>query len=314
MSSTRRPRTLTAALVTAAALGAVVACGSPGVAAPDRVPVASSSSAPAPVDPTGTTAMGTQRTITRDGHDVAFYVTAGSGAVIVLDAGGGEDASYWNALVPVLAQQTGATVVTYDRTGSGRSSDVPGAFSAAAAADDLAAGLQGLGLVREPVVLVSHSLAGEVATYLVDDHPGLVQGAVLVDANVPQFFTPQETARLVAATDEQAAQVRAAPQTRQTRQALAVADGFGPAHTAYHALTWPSDLPVAVIVSERTPMPAGSPDAEAWRAAQQHFADAAPDRTLVTARDSSHDVALDRPDVVEQQIGDVLAQVRSQVR
>ena len=79
------------------------------------------------------------------GATVAQAMVEGYNAV--LDAGGGNDASYWNALVPVLAQQTGATVVTYDRTGSGRSSDVPGAFSAAAnlGVDDLDGVLADLG-------------------------------------------------------------------------------------------------------------------------------------------------------------------------
>lgn len=293
-------------VVAVAALSGMAACGAHDAATAGGV-AASSTSAPTPTAPT---AVGAEHIVSRDGHDVAFYVTPGTGATIVLDAGGGNDASYWNALVPQLASMTGATIVTYDRTGSGLSSDVPGAFSAAAAAEDLATGVQDLGLPEGPVVLASHSLAGEVATYLVNDHPGLVQGAVLIDANVPQFFTPEETERLVAANDEQAAAVKAEPQTRQTRQLLAVADGFGPAHTAYHALTWPSDLPVDVIVSQETPMPAGSPDAQNWREAEQEFADAAPNRSSTTAEGSSHDVAIDRPDVVRQQIADVLSKVR----
>lgn len=58
------------------------------------------------------------------------------------------------------------------------------------AVSDLKAGLKSLGVTKD-VVLVSHSIAGEVATNFVHKNPGWVSGAVLVDANVPDFFTDE---------------------------------------------------------------------------------------------------------------------------
>ena len=40
-----------------------------------------------------------------------------------------------------------------------------------------------------PVILGSHSLADEIATAVVNIHPDLDAGAVLIDANVSEFFT-----------------------------------------------------------------------------------------------------------------------------
>jgi pimeloyl-ACP methyl ester carboxylesterase len=287
----------TAILITLAACTAPTA----GASHPANAPSATASVHPA--------AVGDEHLIDHNGHKVAFYLTAGSKSTIVLDAGGGNDAAYWNALVPKLAHSTGATIVTYDRTGSGKSDDVAGPFDAAAAASDLAAGLGELPLPTGPIVLASHSLAGEIATALVNADPHLIAGAVLIDANVPEFFTTDQVARIVASNKQQIPALEAGPQTRQTRQLLAVADGYGPAHEAYHAQSWPQDIPVNVIVSSETPMPAGSPDAAHWRAAEQEFADAAANRKLVTASNSSHDVAIDRPDIVQTEIEDMLARI-----
>ena len=119
-------------------------------------------------------------------HRLAFHVTPGHLPAIVLDAGGGLDSSYWAKLVPQLAKDTGSEVITYDRAGIGASDEVPGPWKVQDAVSDLAAGLRALGATHD-VVLVSHSLAGEIATYFVRDNPGWVSGAVLVDASLPVF-------------------------------------------------------------------------------------------------------------------------------
>ncbi|WP_134730073.1 alpha/beta fold hydrolase [Amycolatopsis nivea] len=235
---------------------------------------------------------------------MAFSVTPGRLPAIVLDAGGGMDSSEWRKVVPELAAKTGSEVIAYDRAGEGKSDEAPGPWRADNAAADLAAGLTQLGVTGN-VVLVSHSLAGEVAFSFARSHPHWVVGAVFVDANLPQFFTPAETAKLVALNERQVEELKKAPSTRQTRQLLAQADGYGPVHAAYHKLTWPSGIPAAVIVSAETPFPTPE-DAQLWRRAQQDFAHAAPNRTLVTAEHSSHDVPLDRPDVVVAAVANLL--------
>lgn len=83
---------------------------------------------------------------------------------------------------------------------------------------------------------------------------------------------------------------------------MAVAADFVTDQRAYHQITWPASVPAIVTVSSQTPFPTSAPDAQAWRAAQAQFAKAAPNRQLVTAAHSSHDIPLDRPGIVEAQI------------
>jgi pimeloyl-ACP methyl ester carboxylesterase len=271
----------------------------------------STASHPAPartVTPTAGPATSSTRStlhmITNQGHQLAFQVTPGHLPAIVLDAGGGLDSSYWKNIVPVLAKKTGSEIITYDREGMGASDPVPGPWQVHNAVSDLETGLTELGATHD-VILVSHSEAGEIATYITRQYPAQFVGAVLVDASLPQFSTDTEIARVAAATQAQVTAIQALESTSVTkadRQLLAVAADYLTDQRAYHQITWPASVPATVVVSSETPFPTSAPDAQAWRTAQAEFAKAAPNRQLVTAAPSSHDIPLDRPDIVEAQI------------
>jgi pimeloyl-ACP methyl ester carboxylesterase len=293
-----RRRSIAMALVVPAILaGGLAACGN----SPASAPAAAPSSATASASPTGSPAASTLKMIKVDGRQLAFHVTPGHLPAIVLDAGGGEDSSYWQALAPRLAQDTGSMIITYDRAGLGDSDEVAGPWDVHSAVSDLEAGLRQLG-VTQKVLLVSHSQAGEVATYFVRANPQLVSGAVLVDANLPPFFTDAENARLIAATAPQIEAVKKQPSTKENRQLIATAANFGPAHHDYHQVSWPATVPAIVMVSTKTPFDGSPVDAQRWRDAAATFAKAGPDRELVTAEGSSHDIPLDRPQLVLDQI------------
>ncbi|MFJ6216165.1 alpha/beta fold hydrolase [Streptomyces sp. NPDC092296] len=294
LRSTKVRRTAIAVGVAAALTGVLAGCGHSG--APTAAHPAASTPAKAV-----TGAASTLHMITNQGHRLAFQVTPGHQPAIVLDAGGGLDSSYWKDIVPVLAKNTGSEIITYDREGMGASDAVPGPWKVQNAVSDLEAGLTALGATHH-VILVAHSEAGEIATYLTRQHPGQFAGAVLVDATLPQFSTDTEIARVAAAGQAQVDAVKGHPATKADRQLLAVAADYVADQRAYHRIAWPASVPATVIVSEETPFPTSPSDAEAWRTAQGEFAEAAPNRRLVTAAHSSHDIPVDRPDIVEAQI------------
>ncbi|MGI5146816.1 alpha/beta fold hydrolase [Plantactinospora sp. CA-294935] len=247
--------------------------------------------------------------IANNGRRLAFHVTPGHSPTLVLDAGGGEDSSYWDALVPQLSKATGSQIITYDRAGLGASDEVQGPWDPRAAAADLQAGLRELGVTRN-AVLVSHSQAGEVATYFARANPGVLSGAVLVDANLPQFFTDSQIERLIALTAPQIEELKKQPATKANRQLIATADNFGPTHQAYHLLAWPDSVPVTAIVAEKTPFDGSPEDAQHWRDAATAFVAAGPGRTLVTAEESSHDVPKDKPALVIAEVERMAATVK----
>lgn len=240
-----------------------------------------------------------------DGHKVAFHVTPGRSPTIVLDAGGGNDSTYWNSFAPELAKRTGSKVITYDRPGFGASDEVSGPWNVHSATRDLAVGLEKLN-ATEHVILVSHSLAGEIATYLVGQHPEWFVGAVMVDANVPDFYTDVAIARAEAMYAPIIAATKAAPPTKSGKQLLALSSSFVETSRAFHRATWPASVPVIVIVAEKPPLEDPA-DAQWWKDAHAQFVKRAPNRRLVIAKGSSHDVVHDRPDVVSTAISDIAA-------
>jgi pimeloyl-ACP methyl ester carboxylesterase len=293
-------RALSAVALLAMTAGSVTACSGEGAGRPDPAPSATAESTPA-ASRTGEADKVTRHMIDNNGHRVAFYVTEGHGPAIVLDAGGGEDASYWKDLVAKLHAATGAKIITYDRAGLGRSEPVPGPWDVASAVSDLQAGLRRLG-VREDVILVAHSQAGEIATYFVRENPEAVSGAVLVDAGLPPLYTDEEIARIVAANRPAVEAAKKAPSKPANRQLIAIAESYVPMHKAYHEVSWPDAVPATVIVSEKTPFTGSPLDARRWRDAAVSFARGGPNRTLVTAKGSSHDVPKDRPALVLEEI------------
>jgi pimeloyl-ACP methyl ester carboxylesterase len=288
-----------AALLTAS-LAACATSGTPTGAGTSPRAASTAGSGPSATD-------ASSRMVSNGGHRLAFHVTPGRLPAIVLDAGGGLDSSYWKDLVPVLAKKTGHEIIAYDRAGLGDSDEVPGPWKVEDAVSDLAAGLTAVGAAHN-AILVSHSEAGEIATYFVRSHPGWVTSAVLVDASLPEFYTDSEIARVVAANKDQIAALASQPSTKQNRQLLSIAQDYAPMHHAYHETSWPSDIPTVVIASAKTPFETSPPDAQLWRDAQASFAGAAPNRHLIVADNSSHDVPLDRPDVVVTAIQELIDQ------
>ncbi|GGN00499.1 alpha/beta fold hydrolase [Streptomyces fuscichromogenes] len=288
-------RVLSSLALLTLAVGAGTACGDNDSSA------ASSASAGA-----GQAAEAKLHMVDNGGHRLAFYVTRGNGSTIVLDSGGGEDSSQWKDIVPELHAATGATVITYDRAGLGKSDVVPGPWKVESAVSDLKAGLKQLG-VTDDVTLVAHSQAGEIANYLAKDNPRMLRGAVLVDANLPQFFTDEEIPRLVAASRPEVDAARKDPEKPANRQLISTAEGFVAAHRAFHKVAWPDSVPATVMVSEKTPFGGSPEDARRWRDAAASFVRGAPNRTLVIAKGTSHEVPTERPDLVLKAIEDMFA-------
>ncbi|GAA1311951.1 alpha/beta fold hydrolase [Pseudonocardia xinjiangensis] len=302
-------RAALALVLPVAVVGAVAACGDSAApkAAPAAGPAASASEVSTDAaGPANSAPAADLHMIAHDGHRLAFHLTPGHSPTLVLDAGGGEDSSYWDALVAQLWQATGSQIITYDRAGMGASDEVKGPWDGRAAASDLQAGLRELGVTRD-VVLVSHSQAGEVATYFARANPGVLSGAVLVDANLPQFFTDTQIQRIVALTAPQIEALMKQPSTKENRQLIGTAEDFGPTHQAYHKVSWPDSVPVTVIVAEKTPFDGSAQDAQRWRDAAATFVAAGPGRTLVTAQGSSHDVPKDKPALVLNEIEQMAA-------
>jgi len=288
----------------------LAACATPTTASGTSTGTSAGTSTSTAVSATGTPAAVETRKVTNAEHELVFHVIDGKLPALVLDAGGGLSSSYWKDLAPRLAKATGSKVVTYDRAGEGESDEVSGPWRVENAVSDLEVGLKALG-VTEDVVLVSHSIAGEVATNFVTKNPGWVSGAVLVDANVPDFFTDEMLTAFAPVVEEQRTALLAQESTKKNRQLLAVMVDYAPVHRVFHKLSWPRDVPVTVIVASETPFVDSPEAAKLWRDGQARFAQAGPNRKHVVAENTSHEgIVTEHPEIIANAIDDVLKTIR----
>jgi len=104
---------------------------------------------------------------------------SGSGPVtVLLESGSHADSQSWFRVQPLLAPH--ARVCSYDRAGYGFSDAGPLPRGLDADVADLHALIRAAGL-REPLVLVGHSLGSNIVRRYASEHAGEVAGMVLVD-------------------------------------------------------------------------------------------------------------------------------------
>lgn len=199
-------------------------------------------------------------------YQLHFIIIKGENTPILFESGGGNDGAIWNGLAKPIAEITGATVITYDRPGLGKSGIDSADLSIENDMKGLETGLAKLGYQKE-MMLVSHSAGGFYNTLYASRHPRNVKAIVFIDANLPCFFTP-----------EQFEKMKASQNFRNTVETI-------------RKNPLPDHIPVLDIVSERT-LFEGTPDADRWKACHADFAAASPSRQELIAYATGHYIFL----------------------
>lgn len=110
--------------------------------------------------------------------------TNGDGASVVFINGFNNDFGSWQKVYQQL--NTGNTIFTYNRPGTGRSASTTGVRDAQAIANEMYAVLAHQH-VQPPFVLVAHDMGAAYARMFHQQYPHLVKGLVLVDAAHEKF-------------------------------------------------------------------------------------------------------------------------------
>ncbi len=111
----------------------------------------------------------------RHGEADIHTCVAGSGDPVLLIAGLGGRAVFWNAQVAALAKRF--RVITHDHRGTGASSRSPIIYSAEQMADDVLALMDELDIERAHIV--GHSTGGSIGQFLTLRHPARVASLVM---------------------------------------------------------------------------------------------------------------------------------------
>jgi pimeloyl-ACP methyl ester carboxylesterase len=253
------------------------------------------------------------------GGRLHFHVVKGAGIPILFDAGGGDDESVWDGILKPLSEITGATLITYDRLGFGKSEfdrgDTSRKHGLENGVEDLEAGLKTLGYDGD-VILVSHSLGGFYSQFFASRHPDRVKAAVLIDSSYACMFTPDVYLdKMMDSMKAMGSDLENLKRTNPGRYYIYV--NYPDTVHIMRKTTFPASIPVVDLVSEFTPY-SDAEDKARWLACHKQFAAAAPNREGIVAYGSGHYIFQDNPPLVVESIVKIYSTVlgepqRSQV-
>jgi hypothetical protein len=224
------------------------------------------------------------------GYRLHFHVVKGTGLPILFEAGGGDDGSTWDSVLSPTAKITGATLITYDRAGFGKSEVAPLDYNIVKEVQGLEIGLAKLGYSGD-IMLVAHSLGGAYATLYASRHPARVRSAVLLDISLPCFNTDAELESMM--------------QDKTQIATLNAKGGGWPSLIVNYAanarlmrtIPFPGNIPVIAITSDRTPFDE-KPRVDRWRTCHYDFAAGLPNVQAITAYGTGHYIFKDAPELV----------------
>ena len=118
-------------------------------------------------------------------YNLHFRIINGKGTPILFESGGGLDASQWDDVISDIYKRTGATLITYDRQGFGKSGIDTSSYNISNEIDGLESSLIKLGYGNKSIFLVCHSLGNFYSRVYCARHSNLVKGIVMLDPRIP---------------------------------------------------------------------------------------------------------------------------------
>ncbi len=117
-------------------------------------------------------------------HQLHFKILQGNGFPILFESGNGDDSTVWEPLLQDIHKETGATLITYDRAGLGKSGIDTTKVSFKQEVKNLKKALQKLGYTNK-YFLVAHSFGSFYASEFSQRNKGKITGAVFIDVATP---------------------------------------------------------------------------------------------------------------------------------
>lgn len=227
------------------------------------------------------------------GYKLHFTILKGTGTPILFEAGMGNDGSVWDSIIYPVHKTTGTTVIAYDRAGYGKSGfdlqNTDGKHNVLHGIMGLETGLEKLGY-NGKMMLVCHSFGGFYTTLYAARHPENVKYVVRLDASLATAYNDDF---LKAFAQEKVDKSRGLGWYYERLN-------FPTSVNIMRQVRFPDQIPVVNVVAGIPD--ASAPDADArtknWWNCQQKFVNEQPNRQMIKALGSRHDLQHDNPELI----------------
>jgi len=206
---------------------------------------------------------------------------------IVLEAGGGRYSDAYKAIQDTLAELTGMNVMSYDRSGFGKSELGPDKFNALDEVAALKKCLEAQGF-KDQFILVGHSYGGFLIQLFTSQYPELVCGLVLIDPMNATFVDRFGLDTLNAVTP-----YFENPTKNHEKAGNRMVDHFPESLEIMRGKELPEEMPVILITAGNPPF---SP--EIWRKCHEEMAMNSEQHKMIIAEGSNHDILSENPEIV----------------
>jgi len=220
---------------------------------------------------------------------------------IVLEAGGGNYSDAFQGIQDTLASLTGMRVISYDRSGFGKSEFGPDVFGAKDDVKALKKCLEILG-VNDKLILVGHSYGGFLAQFFADQYPEMLNGIVLLDPMNVKFVDKFGLDNIIAASPS-----FENPTTDSEKAGKRLMDSSLKSFEMMRGKELPTQIPVSLITVGRTPYGAD----EIWRTSHEEMLMNSEIHKLIIAEENGHDIIKENPELVLKTILELSNKIES---
>jgi pimeloyl-ACP methyl ester carboxylesterase len=229
-------------------------------------------------------------------HDLHFKLVKGKGTPILFESGNGDDGSVWENILKPIHDSTGATLITYDRAGLGKSEIDTVSINFGQEIKDLEYALKQLGFNKE-LFIVSHSFGGFYTTLFADRNHDKIKGAVYIDVALPCFFTKEWSRSFtnnISNENWKVIKQRKAGLFYVLKNLERIAEYMSDKSLAVN-------IPVTLIAAEKLPAMIRQDETGTWTGCLKAFG-TLPNHSYVLANNSGHKVWEDNPKIVIDEV------------
>ena len=223
-------------------------------------------------------------------HKLHFVVIKAGEPVILLEAGGGADATQWEEIQQKLSNETNATVISYDRAGYGKSELPNTPYDIKKEIQDLRKCLHTLGVNK--IILVAHSYGAFLSQAYQFMYPESVREIILADPN-SVIFVDSIGVKILMQIPFDTTKPLTITQKADVRQTIA----FQNTIETLRGMPYSNNIPITVISAgkEWWPLPQWN---RWWRNSQQSIINLSQNGTFIIAEGSAHNIPKERPEII----------------